>query len=230
MGVRTRANEVVIEVWDTGVGVAEQDQVSIFREFHQLGNPERDHRKGLGLGLAIVQGLMQAMGARVSVASRLGRGSVFRLHLPRALGPLDENKQMPEAHLPNLPPTSVAVLEGLKVLVLDDNTTVLAALSVSMQKLGVTYRLAETIEEALQRVEHWRPDVLLTDYRLRGVQTGGDAVRLMREKLGQDLPAIIVTGDTEPGRLREAHRIGAVLLHKPLGLAQLSQALAQVRN
>lgn len=72
-----------IEVWDTGVGIPEECRADIFEEFTQLGNPERDREKGLGLGLAVVARLAALLGGRVSVASTVGRGSVFRLHLPR---------------------------------------------------------------------------------------------------------------------------------------------------
>lgn len=220
IGVRERGKEVVIEVWDTGIGIDESDQASIFQEFHQLGNPERDHRKGLGLGLAIVQGLMQVMDARVSLHSRLGRGSVFRLHLPYASQAQHQLEVLP------LPNAEVLSLRGVRVLVLDDNVMVLSALSAILQKLEIEYRLAETIGEALLCTDDWQPDVLLTDYRLRGVHTGGDAIRLIQQKLNRKLPAIIITGDTEPTRLRDARRMGAMLLHKPVSLDRLAEALS----
>lgn len=94
VGVRVHhsTQEAIVEVWDTGIGIAPEHQQVIFREFHQLGNPERDHRKGLGLGLAISEGLCQHLGGRISLRSHPGRGSVFRLHLP-----LGEKAVPPEA-------------------------------------------------------------------------------------------------------------------------------------
>ncbi|MDA8361477.1 MAG: HAMP domain-containing sensor histidine kinase [Gammaproteobacteria bacterium] len=79
---RKRHGFVLVEVWDTGKGIEPQYQKAIFEEFRQLGNPERDQKKGLGLGLAIVDRLARILGHELTMASHLGRGSVFRLALP----------------------------------------------------------------------------------------------------------------------------------------------------
>ena len=84
VGCRQRGNKVVLEVWDTGIGIEPTHQQEVFREFHQLGNPERDTRKGLGLGLAISDGLARALNHGLSLASKPGRGTVFRLTVPNA--------------------------------------------------------------------------------------------------------------------------------------------------
>jgi signal transduction histidine kinase len=70
IGCRQRGEHLLIEVWDTGIGIPPAQQQEVFREFHQLGNPERDRRKGLGLGLAIVRGLAHTMGLKVELQSR----------------------------------------------------------------------------------------------------------------------------------------------------------------
>ena len=223
MGVRTRqSHEAVVEVWDTGIGIAQADQASVFKEFHQLGNPQRDHRKGLGLGLAIAEGLMASMGGRISLKSQAGRGSVFRLHLPLAPPCTAQAAALDSTAL-------TRVMPGWRALLIDDNPMVLDALAVTVGKIGLDYRVAETLEEAFARLDPWTPNVVITDYRLRGHQTGADAVHLLRQKLGPDLAAIIITGDTEPARLRDAHRIGALLLHKPVTPDQLLQALLRLQ-
>src|SRR5262249_53060394 len=70
---RRRAGRISVEVWDTGIGIPSSELEAIFSDFHQLGNPERDRRKGLGLGLSIADSLARQIGERVTVASRLGR-------------------------------------------------------------------------------------------------------------------------------------------------------------
>ena len=85
---RKRGNQVLVEVWDTGIDIEASQYREIFREFHQLGNPERDRNKGLGLGLAIVDGLVRVLGHQLSLVSRLGRGSVFKLLLPVSQTPI----------------------------------------------------------------------------------------------------------------------------------------------
>lgn len=82
---RKRDGHAVLEVWDTGIGIAPENQTLIFREFLQLANAEQDRQKGLGLGLAIVDGLVRTLGHELSLTSRLRRGSVFRLRLPLAV-------------------------------------------------------------------------------------------------------------------------------------------------
>ena len=121
VGCRQRGDKVVVEVCDTGIGIAPENQQDIFREFHQLGNPERDRRKGLGLGLAIVQGLTHTLGHRLTLSSIPGRGSVFRLELPlvNKLYPLEIDR--PQAVEFTTP------LRGYHALVIEDDDIVLQA-------------------------------------------------------------------------------------------------------
>ena len=79
VGARRRGDRVAIEVWDSGSGIEAAEREHIFEEFYQIGNPERDRTRGLGLGLAIVRRLADLLGHEVEVASRVGRGSVFRV-------------------------------------------------------------------------------------------------------------------------------------------------------
>lgn len=86
VSIRRRDRQAVIQVWDTGIGIAAADIGSIFDEYFQVGNSERDRGKGLGLGLAIVRRLAELMGTKVACRSRVGRGSVFEFGLPLADG------------------------------------------------------------------------------------------------------------------------------------------------
>jgi signal transduction histidine kinase len=83
---RRRNGVALLEVWDTGIGIAAEQQESVFREFHQLGNPERDRQKGLGLGLSIARGLAMLLRLELTLCSESGRGSLFRppSRLPQA--------------------------------------------------------------------------------------------------------------------------------------------------
>jgi signal transduction histidine kinase len=81
---RRRGGRGVIEVWDTGIGIAPEHQQAIFEEFFQVANPERDRAKGAGLGLAVVRKTAKLIGAGLTVSSRQGRGTRFRLELPLA--------------------------------------------------------------------------------------------------------------------------------------------------
>lgn len=213
---RQRGPDVVVEVWDTGIGIAKADQEDIFSEFHQLGNPERDRNKGLGLGLAIAQRLAHALGHALTMASRPGRGSVFRLSLP--LGPA-----VVAAEAPLAPATRR--LYRQRVLVIDDDAVVREAMAQLLQSWGCICDAADSIEEALCIARVARPDILISDYRLRGQRTGAQAIAELRALLGPDTPALMITGDTAPERLREALASGIPLMHKPVKPEQLYQAL-----
>jgi len=219
IGCRRRATHVWIDIWDTGIGMSPEQQENVFLEFYQVGNSERDRRKGLGLGLAITRGLAGALGHPLSLSSRQGRGSVFRLELPLADGTIltDRIEQEP-AHMEPL---------GLRVLLVDDDETVLAGMrELFQQQWNCDCRTAESIEQAVSATERWFPELLVCDYRLRRQETGEELIRLLRDGLGYDLPAILITGDTAPQRLREANASGIPLLHKPVSAAQLYQRIA----
>lgn len=216
LACRRRGLRAVIEVWDTGVGIPEHQHQAIFREFHQLGNPERDRRKGLGLGLAIVEGLARAMSVDVTLRSQAGRGSVFRLTLPISLQPW-------AAQSPSV--QDEPDLSGLRVLLIDDDETVCAAIADLLATWGCWCEVATSDEDALKVLSGFDPDVLLADYRLRSHRTGLQAVQAVRARLGRPVPAAIITGDTAAERLREAHASGLVLMHKPVPADRLQAVL-----
>ena len=223
---RRRSGSLVVEVRDTGIGIAPEHQAEVFREFHQLGNPERDRRKGLGLGLAIAKGLADTCGHALTLTSRPGRGSIFRLTLP--LIPVADVPGVPGA--PAMTPVtgSTAQLYGTHVLVLDDDETVLAGMAQLLHSWGCTCATADTISAALFAAHQLPPALFITDFRLREQDSGTTAAATLRWLLGADLPVLMITGDTAPVRLREAAASGVPLLHKPVRPDQLHEALIQL--
>lgn len=138
---RRRGSQALLEVWDTGIGIATAHQQEVFREFHQLGNPERDRQKGLGLGLAIAEGLARKLGHCLSLASTPQRGSVFRVTLPIATAALPvENTDVVQ--------NNTRLLE-VRVLVIDDDETVRTAMLHLLRDWGCECEAAESIEDAL---------------------------------------------------------------------------------
>lgn len=218
VGCRRRGAQAVLEVWDTGMGIEPAQHQAIFQEFHQLGNPERDRSKGLGLGLAIVQGLARAMAATVTLVSRPGRGSVFRLGLP--LSPLVAREEV-------LAPLVDAQLAGMRVMLIEDDEAVRVAMAELLMAWGCACEVAGSEAEALKRLDVFTPDVVLADFRLRDHRTGPQAIEAVRTRLARAVPAIIITGDTADDRLRTAVGSGMTLLHKPVGSVPLKQALAR---
>ena len=204
--------EVAIEVRDTGIGIAPEHHEEIFREFHQLHNPERDRSKGLGLGLAIVDRLVKLLGHSLDVRSSLGGGSIFSLTLP--LG------SSAAAASETTPIDDAAADAPLHVLVIDDEASVRTAMSLLLGDWGHEVITAASLDEA-QRLISRAPDAIVADYRLRDEQTGADAIRAIQARFGIKMPALILTGDTHPDRIAQAKSSGFALLHKPLQTAKL---------
>lgn len=213
LGCRRRGDRIVVEVWDTGIGIEAAQQEEVFREFHQLGNPERDRNKGLGLGLAIAQGLANTLGHALSLASRPGRGSVFRLELPVVRTAVVAPLGQPETTVDEIP---LAFEFPIRALIVDDDANIRGGLSALLREWGCLCSGAESIEEALALARDETPDIIISDYRLRESLTGAQAIEALRRQAGTDIPALLITGDTAPERLREALASGVPLLHKPL--------------
>ncbi len=216
---RKRGNQAALEVWDTGIGISSEHQKVVFLEFHQLNNPERDRRKGMGLGLAIADGLARTLGHDLSLFSKPQRGSVFRLTLPVA--------DIIPAHEHGLELHKTQTLNA-RVLIVEDDEAVRAGMQHLLRDWGCECDAAETIEEALALARAHAPDAVISDYRLRAQSTGLEAIAALRSLLGESLPALLITGDTAPDRLREAQTRGIPLLHKPVSPEQLYRGLVMV--
>jgi signal transduction histidine kinase/CheY-like chemotaxis protein len=206
--------QVLLEVWDTGPGIAPDQQEAIFEEFYQISNPDRDRTKGLGLGLAIVRRLTVILGHDLSLESHPGRGSVFRVAVWRA-----EAVAAPPA--PERPITASGP-PGL-ILAIDDEAAVRAAMAELLGAWGHRVIAAASGDEAsvLLAGETVAPDLIVCDYRLGGGEDGVAVIRRLQAQAGRAIPAILVTGDTAADRIREAQACGYPLLHKPLAHARL---------
>lgn len=216
---RDRGAAVSLEVWDTGAGIADADRERVFDEFYQVGNPERDRKKGLGLGLAIVQRLATLLESEVTLDSRPGRGSVFRIRVPRATRPMP----LPAPAATATPPGSLA---GRTVLVIDDEPSVVEGMSALLASWGATAVGASDLADAFARLGDRRPDLAIVDFRLREGATGIDVIGALRARFGGALPAILATGSTTPDLAGEAERAGAALAHKPVPPARLRALVA----
>jgi CheY-like chemotaxis protein len=146
---------------------------------------------------------------------------VFRLDLPLGL--------TPPSVVP-VPPASPDDLLGLRVLLIDDDDSVRLAMHDLMGIWGVQCVVVASSEEALQCLSHFEPDVVLADYRLHRAQTGVQAVAAIRARLGREVPAALVTGDTAAERLQEAQTQGLAVLHKPVPAALLHSLLRDLRQ
>ncbi|MEZ4373903.1 MAG: hybrid sensor histidine kinase/response regulator [Polyangiaceae bacterium] len=223
VGCRVDGQFVRVGVWDTGSGIPESEREAIFREFHQLGNPERNPERGLGLGLAIVQRFAGLLHHDLEVESVPGRGSYFGLKLPRARAERTPELATPKAQVQ---------LHGLRVLVVDDDVHARQAMDALLSSHGAQVYVAADAEQALVLAE--QPlDWVVCDLRLPGEIDGIDLVEKLRSVRDPDgestehLEALIVTGDTAPAVLLDAYRRGLPIIHKPIQVDRLLSRLAQ---
>jgi signal transduction histidine kinase/CheY-like chemotaxis protein len=216
IGVRKRNRHIVIEVWDTGIGLRPEHRQVIFEQFRQIQTPTPLKSRGLGLGLTIAQGMAQAIGSRIRVESQPGQGSVFRLSLRRATQPVFNDFE--SEFYPPPPPL------GRRALVIDDDSLGLTAMGLLLQSWGYECVCARDRHEALQLCQR-RPHVLISDYELENQDTGWAVVQYLRSHFQTEIPALIITGDTTPRLLREANLIHAELIHKPVSSNLLRKIL-----
>ncbi len=231
IGARRRGRGIRIDVWDTGVGIAPQHQERVFEEFFQV-DPLRKQgaTRGMGLGLSTVQRLAALLNTRVELNSVQQRGTCVRL-LVRAAEPIAAIAGSGElAGMP--PPLEVpASLEGVRVLVIDDERTILEGLQVVIGSWGAQVMAAQTRTEALALADSWDepPEVVLSDLLLQGGDNGLDVLAALERHprgIGAGTARLLVTGETKPDRLREVAQAGIMVLYKPVSPRALRQAIA----
>ncbi len=220
IAARRRGGAVRLEVWDTGVGIAAGDLDRIFDDFVQVGNPERNRRKGMGLGLAIAARSAQLLGTRIEVRSQPGRGSVFHLAQPLADGVLARREELAgDAGDP---------IAGLRILVIDDDPEVRDAIAMLLEHWGSEVDVVADAACAIERVAKVDYAVILSDYRLPGGCNGLDLVARLEARAARPLNCCIVTGDLDPGVIAAAATRGVPLIHKPLQPARLRALIAHL--
>ncbi len=218
--------KIKIVVEDTGIGIRDDNLQTIFDEYVQIGNPERDREKGLGLGLAIVARISQLLNHPVHVKSARGEGSIFSIAVP--LG-RQEDIPEPEADIVRTPGME---LTQLKVLIIDDERSNLDALDALLRGWKCEVISAESGEEACDKIRalQLKPDCVLTDYRLRNNKTGLEAISDIVALTGENVPAVLITGDVAIKKLHEEGADAYHLMHKPVQPARLRALLKHIQQ
>jgi len=221
LGCRRRGASVEIQIWDTGPGIPADQQAMVFEEFVQLQNPARDRSQGLGLGLAIVRRTAVLLQHPLKLVSVTGRGSMFSVTVPKASAaetPLPDNRASP---------AGIAVA----IMVVEDEGDVLDIMVQLLTLQGHRVYAGRSAAEVQQIhaeaiVAGDAPvDLIIADYRLGDGATGLDAIEVLCAHIGRSVPAVIVTGDTSPSRIKEATASGHRILHKPITGEELHEAI-----
>ncbi len=215
------AGTVRIEVCDSGIGIPGDQMGLIFEDFHQVGNPERDRTKGLGLGLSIVHRLSRLLEHPVEVHSTFGRGSVFTIRVP-AGAPAEGGPAAARE-----PREQTAGSAGRFAVLVDDDAIVLLGLRVMFGEWGYETLAAGSTEQALERLRTTKraPDLVVADYRLRAGRVGTETILAVRALVGRPVPGILLTGEVGDACERDAERHGFGLIHKPVTPRQLHSEL-----
>ena len=212
VGCRLRGRHLRIDVFDRGPGIPEDEHISIFREFYQIGGPQRERQGGMGLGLAIVDRLCRLLKHEIDLASALGKGSRFSVLVPSVaarawiVDPKDSVHPTPDS------------IGGKLVVVIDDDPLVLDSTGGLLRSWGCQVLTAGSARVALAGLAdcNQSPDLVISDYQLSDGQTGIEAIEELRKSLNLPIPAFLISGDMAPERIREARMSGYHLLHKPV--------------
>jgi len=228
LGCRRRKDVLSIEIWDTGVGIPNEELQTIFDEYHQLDNAARERSRGLGLGLSIVQRLADLLGHRVRVRSQPGKGSVFAIDI---MPPLSSAAAHVKDRQPKIGETiAEAVQRTGAVLIIEDDPEVCKLLDLLLKDQGCHTATAPDGIAALDLVARGkiRPDLILADYNLPKGLDGLQVVEKLRAQLHRRIPAIVLTGDISTSTLRDIARHNCVQLNKPVRVKELTQAIQRL--
>lgn len=220
LGVRRSGDHARIEVWDTGRGIAENDQQKIFNEFQRLNPNAAD--AGLGLGLAIVERACKGLKHDLGVWSEMGTGSCFSVNVPiSSSAPTAVTRKL------NTLEKDQADLSGLLLLIVENDRAFAAALSMTVQQMGAKVIAAESAEEAIALLHEIQlvPDAFLFDYQLGGDVTGVELYETMVSLYGPICAAIVSADRTRELRKRCKDR-DLTLLSKPVDRIKLYKFLA----
>jgi two-component system, sensor histidine kinase len=218
IGCRRHGTRLAVQVWDTGVGIPSQMQRQIFEEFQRLGNAPRREGKGLGLGLAIVDRIARLLDFGVEVKSHVGRGSCFSVTVPISAA----------ANGPDwAPPDTIRIeppgLDGKTIVVVDNDEIAIDGMRAVLDGWGCHLVGAASWQEAVQRLtaDALVPDLVVADYHLDHGTYGTDVITALRSRYGNDLPALVVSGDRSTQLRASLKASGYAFLAKPVSPARL---------
>jgi two-component system CheB/CheR fusion protein len=227
LGCRHHGEMLTIEVWDTGIGIADSEFQAIFEEYHQVDNAARERSRGLGLGLSIVQRLGILLGHKVHVRSVEGKGSCFSIEVLLASGALGP----PEPQtLPTDGPVGKPYRRAGAILVIEDDPEVRELIELVLKDEGHRVAVARDGAAALELVARGtiNPDLILADYNLPNGMDGLKLAATLRKRIGRDAPVIILTGDASTSALRNIAADECLQLNKPVRLGELTEAIQRL--
>jgi len=229
VGCRRRAGSVVIQVIDTGIGISEDDKPAVFEEFRRLTHSDKQTKRGLGLGLAIVERIARLLEHPVGLRSQPGKGSCFEITVPRAV-----SVGKPGADGKAREPRPTASLDGQFILCVDNEPDILDGMRGLLSKWGVQPRTAGNRDDAVAELVRLKqehgclPAILLVDYHLDAGLTGLDVIDAIVDEAGVTLPVVILTDDHTDEVIEKVRSAGYAILHKPVKPAALRALINRI--
>ncbi|WP_166264628.1 ATP-binding response regulator [Marinobacter caseinilyticus] len=214
---RRRKATILIQVWDTGIGIPQESQNKAFAEFQQLERPSDEQDQGLGFGLAIVRRLCNLLDYPLELHSKVGKGSIFSVEVP--VGEIASSQVQHDGS--NKPSWHAS---GQCIVVIDDDMNVLNAMETLLASWQFDVIAAPSLTEIQDqlRTSDRRPDLILSDLSLNGADNGIEAINSLRNQYGDPgIPGILITGSTGTEQLKLAEESGLKLVQKPVRPASL---------
>ena len=226
ISARPRGEEILFQVWDTGIGIQEENIEKIFEDFFQINNPQRDRTQGLGLGLSIAKRSLALFEGKISCRSQFGRGSAFGFRLPI------DNRSKKEARDSKIsaPMELEAVRQfakGKRFVIVEDDAMVSEALTKSLTIMGGIVESYYAADVALQAANIENADCYIVDYMLPGAVDGTNFLHSLHQKLHKPVCAVMMSGNTTSDFIRRAAFFNWPVLHKPVNITQLISRLSE---
>ena len=223
---RSRGNNVDIQIYDTGPGISRDDQSVIFQEFRRLSGHKRRNDRGLGLGLAIVDKISRVLDHSITVRSKVGKGSIFSVTVPREV----QHSFTPKATSIEPNASFGHELEGSQFWLIDNDEAICLAMRLLLENWGAEVITARSLEELVEQVdtETSTPDVLICDYHLDDGETGIGAAQALLPQLEAEVPVLMITANYSKELNSEVRELGYHLMNKPVKPLKLKTLLTHL--
>lgn len=218
LGARRRGRYLSLQVWDTGPGLSAAQQQQMFAEFTRFDSPGQSARKGVGLGLAIVERIARMLDVQIEVSSRLGRGSCFSV-----LVPLGEA----QARQPNIVSEVVNGLQGSRILVVDNEPDILLSMRALLEQWQCQVFTASDFVSALGCLKNQPADLILADLHLDAGLNGLQVIAQLRQYYDSEIPAVLITADHSDEQAALRKQLQVPVLNKPVRPSKLRAIISQ---